>query len=1473
MKNFIFISSFLFSLSAHALHPLSYCYANNGKASGFTLPMANDWASSVCPAMQIYCSANGCVVTNCNGAGPYNPQGNGAAWSTATNWSGTYQHRYGSTYINWTNWPYLKCGCIDKVYGENSSVLAIYAPTGMCQCGAARPYWDGEKCLASCPNGFPADSNGVCMIPQKTLGESCPRVGNPIAVTTGNKFQVETDFEFGDLKMQRTYNSLLSYAILPLRPQPRMGKNWVDFYDRNIKLSTNGNDFGVYRHDGKYYSFKLVGGNYVPDADIRDSLVKIFDANNAHVGFDYKVFEDDSVERYDSKGRLLYITNRRGQTTSLVYAANGNLQTVKDSLGNTLTFTYGTGPLVDRIVKISHSNGNIYEYNYDNGGANGRIQSVKFPSLKTRLYHYEGTASPHLLTGITNEENVRYVTWAYDNLGRAISSEGVNGSNKVTVIYNSNSATVTENGGSKVYNYTTILGAPRPTSVSQGSAALCSGESGTTFTYDSSGFISTATDVKGNKTIYTRDAKGREISRVEAQGTTYEKIIQTEYHPQFNLVSKIIETNKTTLFSYNSLGKLLEKRSTYNDGSTSEIWSYTYNEKGLLITENGPGPDIDDKFTYTYDTQNRLIAKTNSLGLSTQYTYDSLGRLQRTTEPSGAATDRTYDSLGRVASVTAAGITRSYSYDVYGNLAQVAYSDGSTEIYSYDLQNRLVSFKNRDGLKKSYTYNQDDIATVEVYDRNSVLLSTTAKTKDPINKTLEIASNGYSVKHYYNNACEVVKTTDSLSRQTNFSYDALRKPAQVTDPSGTVQMSYDPNGHLTQVTDTRGLQTKFTYNDRGEAVAYTNPDSGAEQFQFDLGKVVKRLDARGIEMTYQYDLHGRLAKISAKNGVQVKTSTGEVSNVLQVRDSVTEYDDSSIGGGKLRRIQNENSKLEYTYDSQGRVLSKTQVIGGKNLIVAFEYSLDGNLSKITYPSGHIVEYTYSSGKVSKISVDSQIISNSISYHSFGLPDSWIWGNGSGYTRQLNSVGQVSQYTLGDTAATVQYDPSGRVTEVFDPIKNLSQIFSYDNLNRLIFASSLNYNYDSNGNRLDLSSFAVSSASNRLVGGTKKISYDESGNVTQRGNQKLFYDGYGRLTSVMQIKYGPKLNVRLGKYFYNSHGERAYKISLTENGGSKTFYIYDENAQVLGEYQDLGSQEFVYLETLPVAVIVGNDIYYVETDHLGTPRALKNQLNKVVWAWSREAFGSSLPDEDVDQDGTRVAFNLRFPGQIYDAESGLHYNYFRNYDPSTGRYVQVDPLGLKDGLNPYAYVGANPLNSKDPLGLERINLHSPVEDLRLFLFSQLKQVDSRECQIDSHGNGNTLSGARFYPSRIPDTPLFSFKGGFEMNFDLTELVTHNAKTIAPVIRAQCPKVVNQCQVIRLTGCISGVDDDAIAQKLADEMGVKVIAPTTLVDASPLNMIKYMQLHNHVPREPGGKMGRWRSFCPKKQTKNCCPCTPD
>jgi RHS repeat-associated protein len=164
--------------------------------------------------------------------------------------------------------------------------------------------------------------------------------------------------------------------------------------------------------------------------------------------------------------------------------------------------------------------------------------------------------------------------------------------------------------------------------------------------------------------------------------------------------------------------------------------------------------------------------------------------------------------------------------------------------------------------------------------------------------------------------------------------------------------------------------------------------------------------------------------------------------------------------------------------------------------------------------------------------------------------------------------------------------------------------------------------------------------------------------------------------------------------------------VKQSGGPSgtVHYVYDEAGHLLGEYNSTGAliEETIWLGDTPVATLrpgtpIG--VFYVHADHLNTPRRITQPSgNQLRWTWEADPFGTAAPNENPASLGT-FKYNLRFPGQIYDSHGGLMQNYFRDYDPVIGRYVESDPIGLKGGINTYGYVGANPVMRADPEGLQ------------------------------------------------------------------------------------------------------------------------------------------------------------------------------
>jgi RHS repeat-associated protein len=320
------------------------------------------------------------------------------------------------------------------------------------------------------------------------------------------------------------------------------------------------------------------------------------------------------------------------------------------------------------------------------------------------------------------------------------------------------------------------------------------------------------------------------------------------------------------------------------------------------------------------------------------------------------------------------------------------------------------------------------------------------------------------------------------------------------------------------------------------------------------------------------------------------------------------------------------------------------------------------------------------------------------------------GNGLVSTQTFDGADRVASIEVpGVESFAYSYDSVGNITGIADGIDPaFSKTFAYDPLNRLNQAGgsfgTQTYTYDPNGNRLSMQSGTTTSytyQANRLAtvtdGGTLTYQYDAAGEITSDGSKTFVYNQNRRLIRVLDG------STVLGEYTYDGQGRRVIKQThVTQHKKTVTVTVvfhYDNRGRLIEETDETGTlvAEYIWLGSRPLAMVrkVHNkeEVYYFHNDHLGTPAKVTDKSGSVAWDVEFDPFGNVTG-------GTlwNVENNLRFPGQYYDAESGLHYNYFRDYDPKTGRYVEADPVGVAGGVNLYPYVDGNPLTYTDPLGL-------------------------------------------------------------------------------------------------------------------------------------------------------------------------------
>jgi RHS repeat-associated protein len=529
-------------------------------------------------------------------------------------------------------------------------------------------------------------------------------------------------------------------------------------------------------------------------------------------------------------------------------------------------------------------------------------------------------------------------------------------------------------------------------------------------------------------------------------------------------------------------------------------------------------------------------------------------------------------------------------------------------------------------------------------------------------------------------------------------YDALNRMTRTTQPGGgQVNYGYNALDQLVSVTDPRTLATNYTLNGLGNLNQQVSPDTGTTTNTYDAaGNVLTSTDAKSQVTTYTYDALNRVASATYQGGVL----------------HTYQYDQGVNGKGRLTTLTEPNSTTQYVYDSKGRLTSETRTINAIAYATGYGHDSFGRLSGMTYPSGRTVAYTFDSlGRIQGITTTqgtAQTVVSSVAYYPFGGVQGFTFGNSQIYTRGYDTDGRIAAYTLGTQSFALGYDNASRISfinDIGDPPN--SNTYGYDNLDRLTSAvipsTPFAFTYDGVGNRLtktvgsSTDTYAPATTSNRLAsitpasGPVRTYTHDANGAVTADGTNTYTYDTRGRLTQSVSV-------IGTTNYQVNAAGQRIRKT----NTQGDTVYHYDNGGKLIAESSPIGTvqREYIYLGDMPVAVLdAAGGIFFIHNDHLDTPRVIANGTSQVVWRWDHaEPFGTYPANQNPSGLGT-FEFNLRLPGQYFDKETNLHYNYFRDYDPGIGRYVQSDPIGLRGGINTYGYGFQNPLSNIDPYGLE------------------------------------------------------------------------------------------------------------------------------------------------------------------------------
>ncbi|GGV21689.1 hypothetical protein GCM10010277_00280 [Streptomyces longisporoflavus] len=755
---------------------------------------------------------------------------------------------------------------------------------------------------------------------------------------------------------------------------------------------------------------------------------------------------------------------------------------------------------------------------------------------------------------------------------------------------------------------------------------------------------------------------------------------------------------------------------------------YRYNDLSQLLSETDP---LGGTVHTEWDSWNNLLTRTDPLGRRTENTWDERGNLTVTRAPDGTFASAVYNDLNLLVELVGPdGAVQRQTWDEHGNRTGVTAPDGATHHFTHDATGAVTTITDPLGHTTELRCNAaglpleviDPLGAVTRYDLDA--FGRAATITDPTGAITRLEwtvegrlarrteADGTSESWTYDGEGNCVSHTDAMGATTTHEYTHFDLIAARTDPDGVrYEFVHDTQLQLRKVTNPQGLSWSYEYDPAGRLVAETDFDDRALTYAYDAaGQLVTRTTAMGDEITFERDALGR-------------TVTQSVAGAATTRFA---YDAT----GNLTAAVNPDVTLTLARDASGRLLSET--VNGRTL--THTYDALGRRTGRTTPSGATSTWTYdAAGRITELVSSGRRMA--FTHDGTGRELTRTVGEAVTLTNVYDVVGRLAkQELMGPARTRIQqreytYRADDHLTGVEDQL-NGARRFHLNATGRVTAVHAAgwteSYAYDEAGNQTDASWPArmpgQEATGPRTYTGTRitaagnvRYAYDAAGRTTLRQKTRLSrkpdtwhyaWDAEDRLTSVVTPD-GTRW-----RYLYDPLGRRVAKQRLTEQGvAEQTDFTWDDLTLCEQTSHTPGAPESVTLTwdhegLCPLAQTerkhltdeeVDARFYAIVTDLVGTPTELLDEQGGIAWRTRTTLWGTTVWNR-----GATAYTPLRFPGQYYDPETGLHYNYFRHYDPETARYLTPDPIGLAGGFAPHGYV-PNPFMWIDPLGLSLLDV--------------------------------------------------------------------------------------------------------------------------------------------------------------------------
>jgi RHS repeat-associated protein len=722
---------------------------------------------------------------------------------------------------------------------------------------------------------------------------------------------------------------------------------------------------------------------------------------------------------------------------------------------------------------------------------------------------------------------------------------------------------------------------------------------------------------------------------------------------------------------------------------------YKYNDAGLVTDEINPLGGIQSTL---YDANNDLLASLNEIGQTkTTSTYDPESRVLTVMDASGAATVFKHNDRGQTESKTdAVGATWTWSYDSFGNLTRAVSPSGAEWHFEYDTRGFLIKTMNPKGYIVQQSMSQDG-KSITVRDELGVI-----------------------IEYRYDDLGNLIAAIDSKGAYYGILRDALGRVCERKWPDDTSFIyEYDAEGNVTKLVDELLNETQLRYNQFGTCVKSVGPLGEGVRFEHDLeenltaivnengythhfiydalNRITKQIFFDGSEEQYKYDDLGNIVEITDGEGTITQVNYDEVRNIVEkIYPDGTSENLSYDGLRRLTGVNNDYIYVHLDWDIEGNL---TREVQGER-ILKYTYDSIGNIVGLEDSGGRTIKYDYDSRR-RLIRIDD----NATGLHQFGYDASNLltrheFPNAAVLFNEYDQRGRFDHQRLTLKSDTLlhksyQFDPADRLVESFDS-HLAAKYFEYDPLERLT-SISINedplerYSYDLASNIIYSSMLGVLSyEQGNLLKETPqgKYEYDRRGAVVRvhKAESKITYqyNGAGKLSRVFSM------DGSVTEFTYDAFGRRMTKSC----NGEITKYVWN-GFTLLEEIRSESRTQYLFdpNRLTPLSQTYYQQIYHFVSDARGCVFATMDDRAKITGLFDYTAFGSLR--EHSENIGPPQPFRLR--GQFYDEETGLHYNLHRYFEPTTGRFLTRDPLGIIAGTHLYAYA-PNPITWEDPFGL-------------------------------------------------------------------------------------------------------------------------------------------------------------------------------